>query len=451
MSTHAIVGVTTITDSQALPFLPQGNITANSNVSTPITAYNNDHQLLLRASPVALIDTFAVQPQFIGTCSILCSETGGGQQWLGTNCGEVYVYDSASNNWTLLTQLTGAIYALYYTNNRLYIGGAFTNCSVPGASGTDYNNVCYIQSPTTTQTTPTPLVWNGATNAGFNSFVNAITSDGGDNLYFGGSFLQDVDGTTNCPFFANYYQPGNNLYALNQVSGDGFNAPVNNLDYLGGYICATGEFTNIISLSSSTLSPYCVTFSISGYNISTIYQFDAGAGSLAYQIPGYDLITNNGTNFLLGIGQNSYAGADFFLQVDTNCSPSPYLATNLTSQIYSFIYTGGAVFAVGSGGYYTDGALTATIPFATYLFLFANTNTQYFNEQGNGTQWAFNGSGANTFALQAGRTIAYSSVIYSGGVNVSSPVLGQNLLLNWNGSYYIVVGTQQSSGAWGFF
>ena len=452
MTTHSILGVTTITDSQSLPFLPQGNITANSNVSTPITAYSNNHQLLLRASPVPFIDTFVVQPQSVGTCSILCSATGGGYQWLGTSCGEVWVYDSGINNWTLLTQLSGAVYALYFFSGVLYIGGAFTNCSFPGASGVDFNNICYITSPTTTAVTPSPFVWLGATNAGFNGAVNAITGDGGNNIYFGGVFTQDTDGTVSCLYFANYYIPGNNLYSLNSVGGDGFDGAVNNLDFLGGTICATGAFSNIISLGVSTYSPFCITFSIAGgYVVSTIYQFDGALGNLAYQIPGYDLIKNNGTNFLVGAGNNSYAGADFFFQVSPTCIPSPAFGTNLNSQIYSFIYTSGIVYAVSSGGYYSDGALTATIPFSSYLFLASWNGTQYFNNQGVGAQWAFNGSVSNSFALQSGRTIKYVGGTFSGGVVCPVPQDGYNLLLNWNGTNYIVVGTPQSVGAWSYF
>jgi len=236
------------------------------------------------------------------------------------------------------------------------------------------------------------------------------------------------------------------------INGEGFNGAVNNLDFLGGTICATGDFTNMLSNSSNYNSQFCITFSISGYNVSAVYLFDGGSGSLAYQIPGYDLIKNNGGAFLVGAGQNSYAGADYFFQVSPTCIPSPLLATNLTSQIYSFIYTSGIVYAVSSGGYYyTNGALTATIPFSPYLFLASWSGVQYFNNQGVGTQWAFNGSIANQFALQGGRTIKYVGGTFSGGVNCPVPELGYNLLLNWDGSYYIVVGTPQSVGAWTFF
>ena len=50
---------------------------------------------------------------------------------------------------------------------------------------------------------------------------------------------------------------------------------------------------------------------------------------------------------------------------------------------------------------------------------------------------------------------AVTNLDYLGGticatsVNNPSPQIGQNLLLNWNGSYYIIVGTPQ--GTWTFF
>jgi hypothetical protein len=463
MNTRSIAGVTTITDSQLLPFLPQGNLTANSNVSTPITAYNNNHQLLLRASPVPLIDTFAVQPETIGTCSILCSETGGGQQWLGTSCGEVYVYDAGSSNWKLIFQLYGnssEIRSLYYAggSDRLYIGGSFNDCLLPSASATLYNNVCYLPSASTTfsQTTPTAIVWSGATQAGFNGAVNAIESDN-TYMWFGGDFTYDADNLILVNYFSIFDPTGGSLVPLNTASGDGFNGSVNNLNRLGSYVCVTGSFSGVTSTAPTPpqtfyYSPYCVTLLIvAGSAVASVGIFDNGSGTLAYPITGYDLITNNGSAFLVGAGQNSYGGADFFFQVDINCIPSPVLTTNLTSQIYSFIYTGGVVYAVSSGGYYTDGALTATIPFSPYLFLANWNSTQYFNNQGVGTQWAFNGSGANTFALSGGRTIKYVGNTYTGGVLCPVPQDGYNLLLNWNGTNYIVVGTPQSTGAWSYF
>jgi hypothetical protein len=459
MNSQNIGAVNQLTDYQGLSFLPQGNITANSNVATPIPAYVNNHQVLLRASPVPLIDTFVQQPETIGTCSILCSHTGGGQQWLGTNCGEVYIYNASSLNWKLIFQLNGnasEIRSLYYKGNedRLYVGGSFGDCLIPSSSPTLYNNVCYLPSASSTfsQTTPTAIIWSGAPQAGFNGAVNAITSDN-NTIWFGGDFTADANNAIGCSYIAVYESGPNTLTPLNLTAGDGFDGAVNNLDYLGGHICATGNFANMISSTFFTgqtfYSPYCVTFLISsGYSVASVFVFDNGAGTLAYQIPGYDLIKNNGSAFLLGIGQNSYAGADFFFQLSLTAIPSPFLATNLTSQIYSFIYTSGTVYAVSSGGYYSDGALTATIPFSSYLFLANWNTTPYFNNQGVGTQWAFNGSVANVFTLVAGGLI-YNGTSYGTSINNPSPLLGQNLTLNWNGTYYIVVGTPL--GTWTFF
>jgi hypothetical protein len=456
MNSQNIAGVNQLTDVNGINYLPQGGITANSNVPTTIPAYNNNHQLLLRASPVPLIDTFVQQPETIGTCSILCSHTGGGQQWVGTNCGEVYVYDAGSANWKLIFQLYGnsnEIRALYYKGNedRLYIGGSFQNCSIPGPSATPYNNICFLPSASTTfsQTTPVFIIWSGASQSGFNGAVNAITSDN-NTLWFGGDFTADADNLIGCNRIAVYESSPNTLTPLNLTNGDGFDGAVNNLDYFGGHICATGNFVNMISFGVYYYSQYIITFLItSGYNVASVFVFDGGLGNLPYQIPGYDLIKNNGSAFLVGVGQNSYAGADFFFQLSLSAIPSAFLATNLTSQIYSFIYTSGTVYAVSSGGYYSDGALTATIPFSSYLFLANWNGTLYFNNQGVGTQWAFNGSVANVFALYtSGRFLYYQGTTYATSINCPTALTGQNLLLNWNGSYYIVVSQQ---GTWTFF
>jgi hypothetical protein len=83
------------------------------------------------------------------------------------------------------------------------------------------------------------------------------------------------------------------------------------------------------------------------------------------------------------------------------------------------------------------------------LFYSVNNTASFFNNQSNGTQWAFNGNTSNTFSLQSGRTLIYNGTIYTGGLTSTSPQVGFNMLLNWNTAFYIVVGNPV--GNWTFF
>jgi hypothetical protein len=469
MNSQNIAMVNQLTDVNGLNYLPQGDITANSNVPTPIPAYNNNHQVLLRASPVPVIDRFVQQPQFVSG-AVRCSCEGsplsfGATQWLGVG-GDVYMYDGT--NWTLVASFTGnagSIHALFYNsqNDRLYIGGSFTDCSYPSAVP-NLNNVCYIQSPSTTPTIPTQMVWSGGFDAGFNNSCNAIAGEGSnDYVYFGGNFNYTFNNVIQLQYFGCYQQSTNTITAINNNPGDGFGNNVYNLNYIPGssYMCATGGFVTLTSGGVGFTSPYCITFQISTNVVNTVNILDGGATSLSTDIQGYDLIANNGTDFFVGIGYNTYNnGIDVinYLMVLTTNATSSTNGSNLYSDIIgSFFYnaSAGYVEAVRANAPYTyflSGSPYAVIPFQPFLFRFQGSGLSYFNKQSDGTQWAFSGSNTNQFPLSGGRTIKYSGVTFSGGVNVLvTPEIGYNLLLNWNGSYYIVVGTPQSVGAWTFF
>ncbi len=469
MASHPILAVTTITDIQSLPFLPQGDITASSNNPTLITAYNNNHQVLLRASPVPVIDRLDQQSQFVSG-AVRCSCEGspvsfGATQWLGTPNGDVYMYDGA--NWTLVASFTGTagtINALFYNspNDRLYIGGSFTDCTYPSAVP-NLNNVCYIQTPSTTPTIPTQMVWAGGTNAGFNAQCNAIAGDGtGDYVYFGGNFNYTTGNVIQLQYFGCYQESTNTIVPINNQLGDGFDNQVYNLNYIAGsqVMCATGDFTTLVSGGGSFISQYCITFTISNNVVSAINILDGATTSLSSSIQGYDLIDNNGSNFFVGLGNQSYYNGANTINYLMNLSASAISGTdgaNLYSDaIGSFFFnsSAGYVEAVTAGSYtfFQNGSPYAVIPFQPFLFRFFSSGLAYFNKQVDGTQWAFTGSYTNQFTLSPGRTIIYGGVTFSGGVNTSAnPLLGSNLLLNWNTAYYIVVGTPQSVGAWSFF
>ena len=456
MSTHAIAGVTTITDFQGLNFLPQANVQAISNTPINIPVYNGDHQILLKASSVPIIDTLVVQTQFIGSGSVNCSAVGNGFQWLGTNNGEIYCYDVTFNGWTLVAQFNGAITALFYAvgTDRLYIGGSFSSCSNP-SSANAYGNVAYIPAPSTSLIIPDNLIWSGASNGGFNNSCLAITGDGADNVYFGGNFTNNADNSLILNFFACYEQPTNVLSALDNNTSNGFNGTVLNLDFLSGTICATGNFTNITTSGVPTTSPYCVVFAISGNAVSSVNALDGGATTLATAIGGYDFIDNDGTDFIVVINQSysSPAGNLFYLiKVSVSGVSSVSGSNSIFNSITSFfrkVSTGSTHAITNANDYYIDSALATAMGTSYFTFNYIGSDTVYFNLQGVGSQWAFVGASYNNFLLGGGRQILwYNGSVFTTGYLAQTPNYGATLLLNWNGTYYVQICSLGSPTAW---
>jgi hypothetical protein len=459
MNGFSINNINTLTTNQAgLNFLPQATIQAISNTPINIPVYGGDHQILLKSAPVPIIDTLVVQTQFISSSgSIVCSAVGNGFQWLGTNNGEIFCYDSSISNWTLVAQFNGVITALYYAvgYDRLYIGGSFNSCSNP-SSGNTYGNVAYIPTPSTSLIIPDNLIWSGATAGGFNSGVNAITGDGADNVYFGGNFTNNADATLILNYFACYDQATNVVVAIDSNSSNGFNGAVYNLDWLLGSICATGNFTTITTSGIPTTSFYCVVFAISGNLVSSVSALDGASTNLSTGINGYDFIDNDGSEFLVVINQSytSPASGTIYnlIRVSTNGISSVSGSNSIFNPITSFFrkVSTGTTHALTTGlDYYIDSALATAMGNSYFTFNYIGSDTIYFNLQGVGSQWAFVGASYNNFLLGGGRQILwYNGAVFTTGYLAQTPVNGANLLLNWNGTYYVQICSIGSPTSW---
>ena len=207
-------------------------------------------------------------------------------------------------------------------------------------------------------------------------------------------------------------------------------------------------------MGTPTTSNYCITFTFSSLiTIGAIYPLDNNITSLSNPIQVYDAIKNDGSGFYVGLGNQTYNTAALTINYLMNLSGlgnSNAGNNNYTGEVLSFFYNVASanVEAVTSTEYYVNANLYSVIPFTSFLFYF-NNSISYFNNQSNGSQWAFNGTSYNTFALQSGRTLIYNGVTYTGGVTSTSPQLGFNMVLNWNTAFYIVVGNPV--GNWGFF
>lgn len=459
MTAQSINNIGTLNTNQAgLSFLPQASVQSISNTPINIPVYNGDHQILLRASPVAVIDTLALQSQFIGTGAVVCSATGNGFQWLGTSSGEIYIYDVAGNNWSLVAQFNGQINALYYAvgYDRLYIGGSFTACSNPSTANA-YGYTAYIQSPSVALIVPDNLTWSGATLGGFNASVNAITGDTGDNVYFGGLFTANADNTgLVLSYFACYDQPTLVISAIDNISGFGFDNYVYNLDWLAGTICATGQFFSITTGLGVTTSPYCVVFAISGNAVSSINALDGGGTyTLTFGISGWDFIDNDGSEFIVAINQ-SYSGASGSLynliRVSTLGLSSSSGSNSIFDPITSFFRktsTGQTHALTNANNYYIEANFATAMGNSYFTFNLLNSDIVYFNKQGIGSQWAFLGSGYNNFLFGGGRQLLwFNGTTFNTGYQAQIPTNGASLLLNWNGVYYTQICNIGSPTIW---
>jgi hypothetical protein len=457
MNGFSINNINTLTTNQAgLSFLPQATVQAVSNTPINIPVYGGDHQILLKASPVPVFDTLVVQTQFIGSGSVNCSAVGAGFQWLGTNNGEIYCYDVATNNWTLVAQFNGPIYALFYSSasDRLYIGGNFFSCSNPSTPN-PYSNVAYIPAPSTSLIIPDNLIWSGASFGGFNGAVNAITSDGGDFVYFGGNFTNNADITLILNFFACYDQTSNVLSPIDNNTANGFNGAVYNLDYLSGSICATGQFTQITTGGVPTNSFYCVVFAINGNAVSSVNALDGGSTSLSTGIGGYDFIDNDGTEFLVVINESYSAPSytlNYLMKVSTSGVSSTSGSNTINAPLTSFfrkVSTGQTHAITNINDYYIDSALATAMGNNYFTFNYIGSDIVYFNLQGIGSQWAFVGASYNNFLLGGGRQILwYDGSVFTTGYLAQTPNYGATLLLQWNGTYYVQICSLGSPTSW---
>lgn len=457
MNGQSINNIGTLTTNQAgLSFLPQANVQAISNIPILIPVYNGDHQLLLRATPVPVIDTLVLQAQFVANASVTCSAVGNSFQWLGTSNGEIFCYDVGINNWSLVAQFNGSVNNLFYSAgyDRLYIGGSFNSCSNP-STALVFGNVAYIQSPSVSLIIPDPLIWATNTLGGFNLAVNAITGDTADFIYFGGIFTANADNIQFLNSFSCYDQASNVLSPIDNNTGNGFNSHVYNLDFLSGAICATGVFTDITTGGVPTTSPFCVVFAISGNAVSSVSALDGGVSTLASGIGGFDFIDNDGSEFIVVINQSYSAPSgtlDYLIRVNTGGTSSSSGSNSITNPITSFFRktTTGQTHVINSlNEYYIDSALVTAMGNNYFTFNYIGSDTVYFNLQGVGSQWAFVGAGYNNFLLGGGREILwYNGTTFSTGYLAQSPVNGATLLLNWNGTYYVQICNLGSPTSW---
>jgi hypothetical protein len=189
--------------------------------------------------------------------------------------------------------------------------------------------------------------------------------------------------------------------------------------------------------------------------IGAVYPLDNGLTSISNPIQVYDAIKNDGGVFYVGLGNQTYNNGaltiNYLMSLSGIGNSNIVGNNNYTGEVLSFFYnaTSSNVEAVTSTEYYVNGDLIATIPFTSFLFYSVNNSASYFNNQSNGSQWAFNGTSSNIFSLQSGRTLIYNGTTYTGGLTSTSPQIGFNMLLNWNTAFYIVVGNPV--GNWTFF
>ena len=446
MAGFSINSINALNTNQAgLSFLPQVSVQAISNTPINIPVYGGDHQVLLRAGSVPIIDTLVLQSQFISSSVVNCSAVGNGFQWLGTSNGEIYCYDVAINNWSLVAQFAGSVNNLFYAVgfDRLYIGGNFSSCSNPSTANV-YGNVAFIQAPSVALIIPDNLIWSGAISGGFLGSITAITGDTGDNVYFGGAFTGNADNTLQLKYFGCYDQPSNVISPIDGNTSNGFNSVVYNLDYMSGAICASGDFTNITANGIPTNSPYCVVFAINGNTVNTVYPLDGGSTSLTTSTPSnYDLIDNDGIDFIVAISEiyisTSYT-LNYLMKVSTTGSPSSSGSNAIDAPLTSFFRkasTGQTHALTNANDYFIESDFATAMGNSYFTFNYIGSDTVYFNLQGIGTQWAFLGSSYNNFLLGGGRQIQwYNGVVYTTGYLAQTPNDGATLLLQWNGVFY---------------
>ena len=227
------------------------------------------------------------------------------------------------------------------------------------------------------------------------------------------------------------------------------------MDWLSTYICATGQFSTITAGGIPSTSPYCVVFSISGNAVSGVFALDGGATALTSGISGFDLIDNDGSEFIVATNQAyaSPSGTFFYLmKVNTLGVSSVSGSNSIFDPITNFfrkVSTGSTHALTNANDYYIDSALATAMGNSYFTFNYIGSDTVYFNLQGIGSQWAFQGASYNNFLLGGGRQIQwYNGSVFTTGYLATTPTFGSTLLLQWNGTYYNQICSLGSPTAW---
>jgi hypothetical protein len=291
-----------------------------------------------------------------------------------------------------LQSLYTDVYALAVSGNDLYIGGNFLNA---GGVQTDY--IAH---------------WNGsqwaAVGGGVSSTVTALALDGA-NLYAGGGF--SVAGSTGVHGIAKWN--GTTWSAL----GNGVSGTVRALTAFGGNVYAGGSFT-IAGTSGAT--------NIARWNGSSWAGLGNGTDAAVR------VLANNGTTL--------YAGG-LFLHADS------------AAVSYSAQWNGSQWSPVGlaRGGQGMDGIVYALTAGSGSVYAggsFANAGQAAANEvaRWNGSSWTALGSGLRGQYSSVNALAVSGTTLYAGGVFTDAGGVAVNNIAKWDGSQWSALGSGVSGG-----
>jgi hypothetical protein len=472
-STRIDITPTTITQVEplvgTLTYLPSFNLQAVSNQSIQIPPFTaNPHQLVLQSAPILAIDQFQLQ---VGTIpageTVLCSlYSANGNQFIGTDAGNIYWYDNNVPSWNLKNSFNGAIYSLlqYTPTGDIYVGGAFTTDILFTLTA---NYVCFVDDSSVSSAS-TQLIWSNGDN-GFNNTVYSIVTDNAGWIYFGGAFNRTgTTFATNVLRFACLEIASNTIYAINNIATDGFNGTVYNMTFpnpASHTITFSGSFTQVIVNGVVYTSNYVLEFDVNallanGYDVNGVTLFCDLFSSTLLTVP----ITT--PNMLINDG---YAVAVGLNEIFTNPPPSSVVCNygcialgnigvgvdsignnTFTGSFTSMLYGGnGLTYIMVGNDLYEDGTLIATLPFPAKIF---NNDSAggliFFADASTGEFYALNGSIYNEFTLQNSRTIINNQgQTFTGGWKFQPSTqpayagYGQATVLYWNGTFYIPIST----------
>jgi len=456
-STRTDMSNTIITQTETavgtIPYMPTFILPAVSNQTIQIPPFTaNPHQIICQSAPVPTIDTLEVQPWTLPsgeTINTFSSDSG--SIFIGCESGNVYYFNNAGGTWDLQATFDDAVRCIYYEANgsRLYIGGKFNSMLTPAPIGS-LNKVCYIGSGLPSLANVSVDIWANYSVNGFDDAVNAIVGNN-DMLYFGGRFQNNSNSSLNCKYIAAYdWATTGNLYALDNVSGCGFDSQVWSLAIdTNTYLCVAGDFQNVIESTGTFPANYCCQLTISGTTF-TVVQLDFLYGiptALTNPISKTEAVqTNTSTDFYISTNDSNIAGNGLNYFIGTgfgNSFPTTFQIGNnsaVVQQQFTYQPTQSGNFSIGTNDVYlVNNTIIATLTFSNaYVYWNYHYARAEFYDPATGSIYAFTGDLTNTFTLQGGRTIENSGTTYTGGITLGQSGTGYGFgeVLVWNGTYY---------------
>jgi hypothetical protein len=291
----------------------------------------------------------------------------------------------SGTSWSTITTINNAIYFIKIKNDKMFLGGGFTNVNgITVGLTARLNNLSLLDS------------YDASIKDKINNDINTIAIDSTGNIFVGGIF------TSSYSYIAKYYNSTwSSLGGTNNYINELYTNPID------GYIYVCGAYTTINSVGNNY---------ISYWNGSSFNAMGTGVGGEARAI------NNDSSN-------NIYVGGNFTTAGGSSANYIAKWSNNSWSSLGSGV--GGQVYAIAidtSDNVYVGGNFTTA----------GGSSANYIAKWSNNS-WSSLGSGLNGIVYTI--TIDSSNNVYVGGNFTTAGGSSANYIAKWSNNSWSALGS----------